>query len=42
MNLFKIKTKITDLLLGHVRPGLEKLRPVTIFCAARESLKQMI
>ena len=42
MHIIKIKTKITDLLLGQVRPGMGKLRPVTIFLAARESLKETI
>ena len=42
MHIIKIKTKITDLSLGQVRPGVGKLRPVTIFRAARESLKQII
>ena len=40
--LIKIKTKMTDLSLGKVIPGVGKLRHVTIFCMARESLKQII
>ena len=42
MHIIKIKTKITDLSFGQVRPGLGKRRPITIFRAARESLKQII
>ena len=42
MHIFKIKTKITDLSLGQVRPGTGKLWPVMIFCAAHENLKQII
>ena len=42
MHIIKIKTKITDLSLGQVRPKVGKLRPITIFCAVRESLKQII
>ena len=42
MHIIKIKTKVKDLLLGQVRPGVEKLRPVAIFRAARKSLKQII
>ena len=37
-----MKAKITDLLFGQVRPGVSKVRPVTIFRAARENLKQII
>ena len=40
MHIIKIKTEITDLSLGQVRPG--KIRPKTIFRAGRESLKQII
>ena len=42
MPIIKITTKITDLPLAKVRPGLCKLWPVTIFCAACENLKQII
>ena len=42
MYIFKTKTKITDLSLRQIGPGMGKLRPVTIFCAGRESLKQTI
>ena len=42
MHIFKIKTKITDLSLGKVRPEVGKLRPVPISCAGRENLKQII
>ena len=42
MHTLKIKTKITDLSLGQIRPGVGKLRPVTIFCVAHESLKQFL
>ena len=42
MHIIKIKTKITNLSLGQVRPRVGKLRPITIFRAARESLKQII
>ena len=42
MQIIKTKTKITDLLLGQVRPGVGKLRLATIFCAAHESLNQII
>ena len=42
MHIIKIKTKITDLLLGQIRPGVGKLWPITIFGEARESLKQII
>ena len=42
MHIIKIKTKITDLSLGQVRTGVAKLRPITIFCVAREILKQII
>ena len=31
MHIIKLKTKITDLLLGQIRPGVGKLRPVIIF-----------
>ena len=42
MHIFKIKTKITDLSLGKVRPEVGKLRPAPISCAGRENLKQII
>ena len=42
MHTIKIKANVTDLPLGQVRPGVEKLRPTTIFCAARENLKQTV
>ena len=42
MHIIKIKTKITDLSLGQVRPGVGKVRPETIFSAAHENLKQII
>ena len=42
MHIIKTKTKITDLSLGQVGPGVGKLRPVTVFCAARESLRPII
>ena len=42
MYINKIKTKITDLLLGQVRPEVGKLRLLTISRAARKSLKQTI
>ena len=42
MQIIKTKTKITDLLIGQVRPGVGKLRLATIFCAACESLSQII
>ena len=41
MHIIKIETTITDLSLGQVRPVVSKLRPITIFHAARESLKQI-
>ena len=42
MHIIKIKTKITDLSFGEIKPGVGKPRPITIFRAARESLKQII
>ena len=41
MHIIKIKTKVTDLTLGQVRPRVAKLQPITIFRTARKSLKQM-